>query len=224
MKRPIATYTRITTKHGAPVSGSKYGKHLGTDYATPVGTVVVAPVGGVIATQGLSIAVGNYIELEGEDGRRHRVLHLNRREVSNGARVSEGQRIGLSGNTGSTSTGPHLHWDARKRGTAFGDGFDNFYDTEALYQESIKPKPTPPVSSGKRLYFDPIGQIATFYPVNGGEYKMKIADASFNWSVLEDQGYRVRVNSKSAGGDCWVYIIYQTGANKGKRIPGRSVR
>lgn len=222
MKRPIATYTKITSRHGDSAPGSQYGKHIGTDYATPVGTVVVAPVSGTIATQGLSSAVGNYIELDGDDGRRHRVLHLSKREVANGTRVAEGERIGLSGNTGSTSTGPHLHWDARKGGTAFGSGFQNFYDTEALYQEASKPKPTP--SSGKRLYFDPIGQTATFYPVKGGEYKMKIADPSFNWSVLEDQGYRVRVNSKSAGGDCWVYIIYQNGAQKGQRIPGRQVK
>lgn len=222
MKRPVATYTKITTRHGDPVSGSQYGKHIGTDYATPTGTVVVAPVSGRIVAQGFSATVGHYMEMEGNDGLRHRALHLSKREAPNGP-VIEGQRIALSGSTGSTSTGPHVHWDARKTGTAFNGGFHNFVDTEALYQESIKPKPTPP-TGGKRLYFDPIGQVATFYPVKGGEFKMKIADPSFNWSVLEDQGFRVRVNSRSAGGDCWVYIIYQTGANRGQRIPGRQVR
>lgn len=82
----------------------------------------------------------------------------------------------------------------------------------------------PAPSSGKRLYFDPIGQTATFYKVAGGTFAMKIKDASYNWRVLEDQGYRVRVNSRSAGGDCWVYIIYQTSAKKGQRIPGRYIK
>lgn len=223
MLRPVATYSKITTRHGAPVSGSMYGKHLGTDYATPLNTVVVSPVTGKVNTQGNSATVGNWIEIAGDDGKLHRMLHMNAREVTNGQRVNEGQRIGLSGSTGSSSTGPHMHWDARKAGTTVNGGFGNFYDTEALYQESIKPQPTPP-SSGKRLYFDPIGQTATFYKVSGGTFPMVIKDASYNWSVLEDQGYRVKVNSKSAGGDCWVYIIYQTGAQKGQRIPGRSVR
>lgn len=223
MKRPIANYTRISSKHGDTVKGSKYGKHLGTDYAVGVNNVVVAPVGGKVASSHFSAAVGHTIEIDGDDGRRHRVLHLNRRDVATGARVNEGQQIGLSGNTGSTSTGPHVHWDARKGGTAFDSGFGNFYDTEALYQESIKPKPTPtpPASSGKRIYFDPIGQVATFYPVKGGEYKMKIADPSFNWNVLKNEGNRVLVNSKSAGGDCWVYLRY---TNTGNAIPGRYLK
>lgn len=78
---------------------------------------------------------------------------------------------------------------------------------------------TPP--SGQRLYFDPIGQTATFYPVRGGTFAMKIKDASYNWRVLENQGNRVRVNSASAGGDCWVYLKYTA---TGQTIPGRYVK
>jgi len=83
-------------------------------------------------------------------------------------------------------------------------------------------KPAP--SLGKRLYFDPIGQTATFYPVKGGTFKMHIKDSSYNWNILENQGYRVRVNSASAGGDCWVYMIWQTGTDKGKAVPGRYIK
>lgn len=132
MRRPIDSFSSITTRHGEPVPGSSYGKHLGTDYAVSVNTPVKSPVNGKIATHGWSDLVGNYIEIDGDDGRRHRVLHLNQRQIANGVRVSEGQQIGLSGSTGSTSTGPHVHWDARKAGTGFGDGFNNFVDTEAL--------------------------------------------------------------------------------------------
>lgn len=139
MRRPLDSYTSITTRHGEPVLGSTYGKHLGTDYAVALNTPVKAPVAGKIATQGWSDSVGNYIEIDGVDGRRHRVLHLNARQIANGAQVSEGQQIGLSGSTGSTSTGPHVHWDARKGGTGFGDGFANFVDTEKLAQEGVTP-------------------------------------------------------------------------------------
>jgi hypothetical protein len=117
-------------------------------------------------------------------------------------------------------TGPHLHWDVRRANTNWNALYSNYYDPLKLVEEANKPKP----STGKRLHFDPIGQTATFYPVKGGTFPMKIKDASYNWLVLEDQGHRVKVNSASAGGDCWVYIIYQTGANKGKKIPGRYVK
>ena len=79
----------------------------------------------------------------------------------------------------------------------------------------------PAPSTGQRLYFDPIGQTATFYKVSGGTFAMKIKDASYNWRVLENQGNRVRVNSASAGGDCWVYLKY---TSSGNAIPGRYVK
>lgn len=79
----------------------------------------------------------------------------------------------------------------------------------------------PAPSSGQRLYFDPIGQTATFYRVGGGTFAMKIKDASYNWHVIENQGNRVLVNSASAGGDCWVYLKY---TNTGNTIPGRYVK
>ena len=85
-----------------------------------------------------------------------------------------------------------------------------------VIEEYIDPAPT-----GKRLYFDPIGQTATFYPVRGGTFAMKIKDASYNWCVLEDKGNKVRINSASAGGDCWVYLKYTA---TGQTIPGRYVK
>ena len=40
-------------------------------------------------------------------------LHLSKIEVQNGQRVSAGQKIGVSGNTGKRTTGPHLHLSCR---------------------------------------------------------------------------------------------------------------
>lgn len=83
-----------------------------------------------------------------------------------------------------------------------------------------EPKPAP-AATGKRLYFTPIGQTATFYPVRGGTFAMKIKDASYNWNIIENQGNRVKVYSASAGGDCWVYLTYTA---TGKPIPGRYIK
>lgn len=95
-------------------------------------------------------------------------------------------------------------------------GWSTSVDGGQVIQYAADPAPT-----SQRLYFDPIGQTATFYRVSGGTYAMKIKDASYNWRVLENQGNRVRVNSASAGGDCWVYLKY---SNTGNTIPGRYVK
>lgn len=51
---------------------------------------------------------GNYIVIEDVKGYTSKYAHLDERLVSRGDEVSEGDIIGLSGNTG-TSTGSHLH-------------------------------------------------------------------------------------------------------------------
>jgi murein DD-endopeptidase MepM/ murein hydrolase activator NlpD len=223
MRRPLDSTHTITTKFKETGTGS-LGYHLGIDYAAPIGTPVYAPVSGVIAERKETSGPGSggkQYELHGDDGRWHRLLHLNEFVSSKGDRVNEGQLVGKSGATGDV-TGPHLHWDVRKPNTTWNASINNYFDPEVLVTQAAKPQTAS--ASGRRLYFSPIGQTATFYPVKGGTFPMKIKDSSYNWNVLEDQGYRVKVNSASAGGDCWVYIIYQNGADKGKTIPGRTVK
>lgn len=88
--------------------------------------------------------------------------------------------------------------------------------------KTTSPPSTPtPSSTGKRVYFDPIGQVATFYKVSGGTFAMKIKDSSYNWNVIKDEGNRVLVYSASAGGNCWVYMKYTA---TGNAIPGRYVK
>lgn len=92
-----------------------YAAHLarrsvepGVDWATPTGTPVSAIADGVIVGTGWGSGPGNYVWIEHDDGARSRYLHLSHVQVERGNVVTQGQTIGLSGNTGA-SRGPHLH-------------------------------------------------------------------------------------------------------------------
>lgn len=57
-------------------------------------------------------------------------MHLDQKPtVSRGQSISKGEKIGYVGNTGSTSTGYHLHFEANNRNVSIGDGgtIRNYY-------------------------------------------------------------------------------------------------
>ncbi|PXX98637.1 peptidoglycan DD-metalloendopeptidase family protein [Halomonas sp. LBP4] len=92
-----------------PVTG-RISPHRGTDFAMPIGTPVQAPADGQVEKVGNHPLAGRYVVVRHDNGYRTRYLHLSRPLVSRGDRVSMGERIALSGNTG-RSTGPHLHYE-----------------------------------------------------------------------------------------------------------------
>lgn len=92
-----------------PVTG-RISPHNGTDFAMPIGTPVTAPANGRVEKIANHPAAGRYIIIRHDNGYRTRYLHLSRQLVSQGQRVTMGERIALSGNTG-RSTGPHLHYE-----------------------------------------------------------------------------------------------------------------
>ena len=104
----VSSHFNLARKH--PITG-KVQAHKGTDWAVPVGTPVKAPADGVVvkAVRKHRMA-GNYIEIR--NGRKYvtRYLHLDSMKVKVGDKVSKGQVIGKTGNTG-LSTGPHLHYE-----------------------------------------------------------------------------------------------------------------
>lgn len=102
----------------------KKGKyHGGTDITVTVGTDVKAMDGGTVITSkditsgdcshgrncnGGYYSYGRYIEIKHSNGIITKYAHLSKRLVKVGDKVSSGQVIGKSGDTGN-STGPHLH-------------------------------------------------------------------------------------------------------------------
>jgi murein DD-endopeptidase MepM/ murein hydrolase activator NlpD len=84
--------------------------HRGTDYAAPRGTPVFAAGDGRVIKAGYTKANGNYVFIQHGEAYVTRYLHLHKRKVKTGQRVSQSQVIGTVGSTGA-ATGPHLHYE-----------------------------------------------------------------------------------------------------------------
>ena len=92
-----------------------YSGHPAVDYACPIGTPVLATHTGTVQYRPADpTGYGTYIWLRGAE---YDTLyaHLSSILVPDGAQVSAGTFIALSGNSGN-STGPHLHWAAQIHG------------------------------------------------------------------------------------------------------------
>jgi murein DD-endopeptidase MepM/ murein hydrolase activator NlpD len=97
----------------------KWKAHLGVDYAARRGTPVHAAGSGRIIYAARMGSYGNLIKIRHDDGYETRYAHLKsfRRGIHRGKYVKKGQIIAYVGTTG-RSTGPHLHFELRKRGRA----------------------------------------------------------------------------------------------------------
>jgi murein DD-endopeptidase MepM/ murein hydrolase activator NlpD len=84
--------------------------HRGTDYAASRGTPVFATGDGRVYKTGYSKANGNYVFIQHGEQYVTKYLHLHKRKVKKGQRVSQSQIIGTVGSTGA-ATGPHLHYE-----------------------------------------------------------------------------------------------------------------
>lgn len=114
-----------------PSFGSLTGfPHLGIDILCPVGTDILSPVLGEVLEARPATddnAGGNMLVLRDSEGLIHRLMHNSKFLVKKGQRVVPGERIAISGNTG-TSTAPHCHWDISKVYPVNPKTFKNFID------------------------------------------------------------------------------------------------
>lgn len=87
--------------------------HSGVDFGVPEGTPIPALANGTIVLQQFSQVLGNVsvLRIMDKDGKLAYVgyAHLRAEGLAVGQRVKEGDTIGFVGNTGSASSGPHLH-------------------------------------------------------------------------------------------------------------------
>ena len=112
LKAPL-DFTRVSSSFNPnrlhPIYKTKR-PHRGTDYAAPRGTPVYAAGDGRVIEAGYTRPNGNYVFIQHGEGFRTHYLHLNKKRVKRGDRVTQGQVIGTVGSTGA-ATGPHLHYE-----------------------------------------------------------------------------------------------------------------
>jgi murein DD-endopeptidase MepM/ murein hydrolase activator NlpD len=91
--------------------------HAGIDFIAGTGSPIYAAAGGVVVTSDMHGEYGNMIEIDHGNGLTTRYAHTRKRYVKAGEIVLKGQKIAEVGSTG-RSTGAHLHFEVRDRGTA----------------------------------------------------------------------------------------------------------
>ncbi len=104
--------TSFAAKNPQVYKGSS-GEHNGVDFAASRGTPVKAMASGVITNvintnSTIKCGYGNWVSISHPNGLTTLYAHLSLNSMNIGDKVSTGQTIGYSGNSGFT-TGPHLH-------------------------------------------------------------------------------------------------------------------
>ncbi|MEM9189030.1 MAG: M23 family metallopeptidase [Myxococcota bacterium] len=92
--------------------------HAGVDFGAPTGTEILAAGAGTIRSRSFSSCGGNILEIDHGNGLVTRYLHISRFPAGAvpGRSVAAGELVAFVGNTGSCTTGPHLHFEVRLHG------------------------------------------------------------------------------------------------------------
>ncbi|MBK9151648.1 MAG: M23 family metallopeptidase [Saprospiraceae bacterium] len=113
--------------------------HKGLDFTAPQGTDIQATGDGkVISINKTGSGFGKHLVIDHGFGYKTLYAHMHTISVKEGQTVKKGQKIGIVGNTG-TSTAPHLHYEVWLNGVAI-NPIDYVLDglTASEYQELVK--------------------------------------------------------------------------------------
>lgn len=157
MKSAYANPDWSAQEFGAPRAGRT---HAGIDLECAIGTNCKAPEAGTFYRSHSTLG-GNTGRLEADflwpDGRRvvFRFVHLNDFVVANGARVTKGQLIAHTGNTGTATSGPHLHYETHLGGMPTNPrGIHKELGATPLpHPPAPPPKPAPPTLTQVRKFW-----------------------------------------------------------------------
>ena len=125
-RQPFSGEFPITQKYGEVIPGVTYKglPHTGIDYGCPTGTPILASADGIVMKADWDInGYGRCVIILHDAGHATLYAHLSEIKVYLNQKVKQGDVIGLSGFTGN-STGPHLHFEARKTWNNYKTHFD----------------------------------------------------------------------------------------------------
>lgn len=125
MRLPYKTgQVRITSPYGNRVLNGESGWHNGLDFVSDGDKQIVAVCGGVVQQSRMvtdksnrTWEWGNYVSVQGDDGKTIYYCHMSQRKVAAGQRVKAGDVLGIEGNTG-YSFGTHCHFEVRNGSAA----------------------------------------------------------------------------------------------------------
>lgn len=113
--KPIQGSAEITSDYGMryhPTTG-EYSMHNGIDFDCIGGVTPIHTVGdGLVVYNQSAGTYGNVVIVKHEENLYSHYAHLSSIDVSEGARIQAGERVGVCGTTG-RSTGPHLHLETK---------------------------------------------------------------------------------------------------------------
>ena len=101
--------------------------HQGQDITVKSGTPIYSPADGIVKRAYYAGGFGNHIKLDHGNGYTTLFAHLSKIKVKHGQKISRGEVIGLTGNTG-RSTAPHLHYEIHHYGESK-NPLDYFFHT-----------------------------------------------------------------------------------------------
>ena len=108
----ISSYFGLRTQ---PLPGASTN-HGAVDIKVPTGTNVYATEAGTVIAAGYAGNAGNRVTIDHGNGYVSKYMHNSSIKVSVGDKVTKGQVIAISGNTGNSS-GPHVHFQIEYYGT-----------------------------------------------------------------------------------------------------------
>ena len=118
MAWPVPSSSRVSSAFGNRIHPilKKKKMHTGIDISAKQGASIVASNKGTVIISGWQNGYGNTVVIDHGGGRSTLYAHCSKLLVGVGDNVKAGQTIAKIGSTG-LSTGPHLHFEVRERGT-----------------------------------------------------------------------------------------------------------
>lgn len=120
MKLPYKTgRVRLTSPFGSRMLNGAQNWHSGLDFVSDGDKQIVAVESGVVLQSRMvtdksskTWEWGNYVSIQGDDGKIIYYCHMSARKVKQGQRVQAGEVLGVEGATG-YSFGSHVHFEVR---------------------------------------------------------------------------------------------------------------